>query len=54
MDLILGMACGIAVCCLIKKLQQLSDNKFTAGEEEHCKNCSFKKAVMESLDDEQA
>ena len=52
MDLILGMACGIAVCCLIKKLQQL--NKFTAGEEEQCKNCCFKKAVMESLDDEQA
>lgn len=54
MDLILGFACGIAVSHLIRYLQQLKNDRLKAGEEEVCKNCCYKSAVMESLYDEQA
>lgn len=54
MDLILGMACGIAVYHMINYLKQLKDNKFKTGDENVCNDCIYKKAVMESLADEQA
>lgn len=51
MDLILGFACGIAVSMLIKKLQELHNNKFHSGEEEVCNDCCYKKTVLETLDE---
>lgn len=54
MEVVLYFAAGIGFVKLIDKLIDMRTNKFTAGEEQQCKNCCFKKAVMESLDDEQA
>lgn len=54
MDLIFGFACGIAVIHLIRYLQRLKNDTLEAGEEEVCKNCCYKSAVMESISDVQA
>lgn len=50
MDLVMGFACGIAVYYLINYLR----HKQKAGEEELCNCCTYKKAVMETLEDVQA
>ena len=52
MDLVCGFACGIALSYLIQHLKKL--RSFEAGEEEVCNNCSYKKSVMECIQDVQA
>ena len=54
MDHIMGFACGIAVYHLINYLKQLKNDKLRAGEEDVCNGCTYKKAVMETLEDVQA
>lgn len=51
MDLITGFCAGIALCYLVKHLQKKHNEKLKAGEEEHCKNCCYKSAVMETISD---
>lgn len=51
MELIFVFACGIAVKYLIDFLKRLQDDKFDAGEENVCNGCTYKKAVMETLED---
>ena len=54
--LLLGFGCGIAVVFLILKLQEVKNKNFSSGDEEVCKNCSYKKTVIDviSEDDEEA
>lgn len=54
MELIFGFACGIAFKHLIDFLKCLKDDKFKVGEEDVCSGCTYKKAVMETLEDVQA
>lgn len=54
MDLIVGFACGIATSYLIQYLKNLKNDKLRAGEEEICKSCCYKSAVMETISDVQA
>lgn len=49
MDTILGFGCGLAVYHLMQFLQTRQRDKFNAGDEQECKECSYKKAVMESI-----
>lgn len=49
MDTILGFGCGLAMYHLIQFLQSRQRDKFNAGDEYECKECCYKKAVMDSL-----
>lgn len=51
MDLIIGCGLGIALRYLIDKFITEHNKKFNPGEEEHCKNCCYKSAVMETISD---
>lgn len=51
MDLIIGCGLGIALRYLIDKFITEHNKKFNPGEEEYCKNCCYKSAVMETISD---
>lgn len=54
MDLVTGFCAGISLCYLVKHLQKKHSEKLTAGEEELCKDCCYKKTVLETLEDVQS
>lgn len=51
MDMIIGFCLGLSLFALVDKLNKMQLANKTAGENELCKDCKYRKAVIEIIDD---